>query len=113
MRTSPAKQLKKSLCVTYKSRTRLQHANTQNGRVDWYARANTEWMVESNKMIEMWVDIVEDMTAEVALKVLPQHLQDIFVNVDPESKVCACRYRNRIVGNRNHYKLFYKGGTVS
>jgi hypothetical protein len=43
-------------------------------------------------MIEMWVDIVEDLTAEVALKALPHHLQELFVNVDPESTVCAHRY---------------------
>ncbi len=63
-------------------------------------------------MIEMWVDIVEGMTAEVALKVLPHLLQEFFVTVDPESTVCACRYRNRI-SDRNQPKVYYKGGKVS
>jgi hypothetical protein len=30
-------------------------------------------------MIEMWVDIVEDMTADVALKDLPHQLQELFI----------------------------------
>jgi hypothetical protein len=40
-------------------------------------------------MIEMQVDIVDDMTAEVALKPLPHHLQELAVTFDPESTVCA------------------------
>jgi hypothetical protein len=62
-------------------------------------------------MSEMWVDVVEVMTAEVALKALPHHLQELLVNADPESTVCAGRYRN--IGSRNQPKLCYKGGKVS
>jgi hypothetical protein len=74
-------------------------------------RTLSGWLSQK-KMIEMWVDIVEDMTAEVALKALPHHLKELFVNVDPESIVCARRYRNRIA-DRNQPKVYYKGGKVS
>jgi hypothetical protein len=63
-------------------------------------------------MIDMWVDIVQDITAELALKKLPHHLQELFVSFDPESAVCAGRYRNRIA-HRNLPKKCYKGGKVS
>jgi hypothetical protein len=74
-------------------------------------RTLSGWLSQK-KMVEMWVDIVEDLTAEVALKALPHHLQELFVNVDPESTVCAHRYRNRIA-DRNQPKVYYKGGKVS
>jgi hypothetical protein len=35
-------------------------------------------------MIQMWVDLVEDMTAEVAIRSLPFHIQDLYMDVDPE-----------------------------
>jgi hypothetical protein len=63
-------------------------------------------------MIEMQVDIVDDMTAEVALKPLPHHLQELVVTFDPESTVCAGRYKNRIA-HKNQPKVYYKDGKVS
>jgi len=57
---------------------------------------------------------VEDLTAEVALKSLPPHIQDLFMDVDLESQVSAKRYRRRLqVGARNNLRIFYKGGKVS
>jgi hypothetical protein len=69
-------------------------------------------MVEPKKMIKMWADIVEDMTAGVALQALPPHLQDVFHDVDPESTVSVAKYRKRI-GSNNNIKLIFKGGKVS
>jgi hypothetical protein len=55
-------------------------------------------------MTEMWVDIVEALTEDVELKALPHHLQQLFVNVDPEPTFCAgISYGNRIA-NRNQPK---------
>jgi hypothetical protein len=117
----------RSLCAKYKSRTWLQRSNiiflflhpqVGNRNIRTTAdltgvkeRTLSGWLTQK-KMIEMWVDIVEDMTAEVALKALPHHLRDLFFNVDPESTVKATRYRNRIA-NRTQPKLYYKGGRVS
>ena len=117
----------RSLCAKYKSRTWLQRSNIiflflhpQVGNRNTRTTADltgvkeqtlSGWLTQK-KMIEMWVDIVEDTTAEVALKALPHHLQDLFFNVDPESTVKATRYRNRIA-NRTQPKLYYKGGRVS
>jgi hypothetical protein len=65
-------------------------------------------------MILMWVDLVEDLTAEVALKSLPPHIQDLFMDVDLESQVSAQRYRQRLqVEAKNNLQIFYKGGKVS
>jgi hypothetical protein len=67
-------------------------------------------------MINIWVDIVEDMTAEVALKSLPIYLQDLYANVDPESTVSAHGYRWRLANDSNQLTLkniYYKGGKVS
>jgi hypothetical protein len=33
----------------------------------------------------MWIDIVEDLTAEVAIKALPTNVQELYFDVDPES----------------------------
>jgi len=117
----------RSLLSTYYNRTWLQRSNiiflflhpqVGNRNLNTTAsltgvneRTLSGWLTQK-KMIEVWVDIVEDMTAEVALKALPHHLRDLFVNVDPDSKVTATRYRNRIA-NRSQLKLYYKGGKVS
>jgi hypothetical protein len=63
----------------------------------------------------LWVDIVEDMTAEVALKALPIYVQDLYAEVDPESSVSAHRYRQRVANARDQltFKKKYKGGKVS
>ncbi len=117
----------RSLLSTYYNRTWLQRSNiiflflhpqVGNRNINTTAsltgvneRTLSGWLTQK-KMIEIWVDIVEDMTAEVALKALPHHLRDLFFNVDPESTVKATRYRNRIA-NRTQPKLYYKGGRVS
>jgi hypothetical protein len=38
-------------------------------------------------MIAMWIDIVEDLTAEVAIKALSTNVQELYFDVDPESTV--------------------------
>ena len=117
----------RSLLSTFYNRTWLQRSNiiflflhpqVGNRNLNTTAsltgvneRTLSGWLTQK-KMIEVWVDIVEDLTAEVALKALPHHLRDLFVNVDPDSKVTATRYRNRIA-NRSQLKLYYKGGKVS
>jgi hypothetical protein len=116
-----------SLLSIYNSRTWLQRSNiiflfllakvgNRNINTTAYLTGVKEqtlsgWLTKK-KMIEIWVDIVEDMTAEVALKALPHHLQDLFINFEPDSKVTATSYRNRIA-NRTQPKLYYKGGKVS
>jgi len=76
-------------------------------------RTLSGWLCQK-KMITMWVDLVEDLTAEVALKSLPPHIQDLFMDVDLESQVSAQRYRQRLqVEAKNNLQIFYKGGKVS
>jgi len=76
-------------------------------------RTLSGWLCQK-KMILMWVDLVEDLTAEVALKSLPPHIQDLFMDVDLESQVSAQRYRQRLqVGAKNNLQIFYEGGKVS
>jgi hypothetical protein len=62
-------------------------------------------------MIKMWVDLVEDMTAGTAMKALPEHIRDTYFDIDPESKVLATRYRNRIKYATNPLNVYYKGGS--
>jgi len=64
-------------------------------------------------MILMWVDLVENMTAEVALKCLPPHIQDLFMDVDLDSQVSAQRYRQWLQVGAKNKRLLYKGGKVS
>ena len=40
------------------------------------------WLTQK-RMVQMWVDVVEDMKAEIAIRSLPAETQDSFVNVDP------------------------------
>ena len=70
------------------------------------------WLCQK-KMILMWVDLVENMTAEVALKCLPPHIQDLFMDVDLDSQVSAQRYRQWLQVGAKNKRLLYKGGKVS
>ena len=63
-------------------------------------------------MIAMWIDIVEDLTAEVAIKALPTNVQELYFDVDPESTVSTLRYRRRINSFNNQLQIYYKGGKV-
>jgi len=74
-----------SLLTTYNKRTGLQHSNiiflflhpkVGNRNINTTAsltgvneRTQSGWLAQK-KIIEIWVDIVEDITAEVALKAL-------------------------------------------
>lgn len=68
------------------------------------------WLHQKS-MIKMWVDLVEDMTAGTAMKALPEHIRDTYFDIDPESKVLATRYRNRIKYATNPLNVYYKGGS--
>jgi len=73
------------------------------------------WLVQK-KMISVWLDLVDSMTAEIALKSLPLPLQDLFSHIDPESKVCVQRFKNRLqrnTGDKEQVKILFKGGKVS
>ena len=69
------------------------------------------WLTQK-KMIAMWIDIVEDLTAEVAIKALPTNVQELYFDVDPESTVSTLRYRRRINNFNNQLQIYYKGGKV-
>ena len=75
-------------------------------------RTLSGWLTQK-KMIKMWVDIVEDMTAVTALKSLPASVQDVYINVDPESTVSAHKYRRRLPDLGSNLNVYYKGGKVS
>ena len=70
------------------------------------------WLVQ-RKLIACWIDLVQCMTAQSALNSLPQNVQDTFCTVDPESKVCVQRYRNRLTPECQQLKSLFKGGKVS
>jgi len=71
------------------------------------------WLVQK-RFILGWIDLVECMTAGTALQALPLAVQDLFSNVDPESKVCVKRFKNRIkMDDGNQLKMLFKGGKVS
>jgi hypothetical protein len=61
----------------------------------------------------MWVDIVENMTADKALRSIPASVQDVYVNVDPESTVSTHKYRRRLPDLGKNLHVYYKGGKVS
>jgi hypothetical protein len=75
-------------------------------------RTLSGWLTQK-KMIKMWVDIVEDMTADTALRSLPASVQDVYINVDPESTVSAHKYRRRLPDLGSNLHVYYKGGKVS
>jgi hypothetical protein len=58
-------------------------------------RTLSGWLSQK-RMIQMWMDIVEDMNASVAIMSLPSQIQDLFIDVDPESTVSVLRYRKRL-----------------
>jgi hypothetical protein len=61
----------------------------------------------------MWVDIVEDMNASVAIMSPPSQIQEQFSHVDPESTVSVLRYRKRLPSeNSNNLLVYFKGGKV-
>jgi hypothetical protein len=51
------------------------------------------------------------MTVEVAIKGLPQHIQDLYVDADPESTVSVNKYRQQVRNSKSHF--FNKVGKVS
>ena len=59
----------------------------------------------------MWVDLVEDLTAGTAMNALPDNIQEIYFDVDTESKVLATRYRNKITSASSSLKVYYKGAS--
>ncbi len=123
----PRKSMCRVLTATYNKRDWLMRANIiflhlhpKIGNKDTRRTAELTGVQErtlagwlsQKQMIKMWADIVEDMTAGVALQALPPHLQDVFHDVDPESTVSVAKYRKRI-GSNNNIKLIFKGGKVS
>ena len=68
------------------------------------------WL-HQKKMIRMWIDLVEDMTAATAMKALPESIRELCFNVDPESKVVANHFRNRVNFAANPLTVYYKGGS--
>jgi hypothetical protein len=74
-------------------------------------RTLSGWLTQK-RMIQMWVDVVEDMKAEIAIRSLPAETQDLFMNIDPESTVSACKYRSQL-NAANTVRVYYKGGKVS
>jgi hypothetical protein len=76
-------------------------------------RTLSGWLCQK-KMIQIWVDLVKDMTAEVALKSSPSHVQDLYMDIDLESQVSAYRYRQHIQRlQQNKLQVLYKGRKVS
>jgi hypothetical protein len=67
--------------------------------------------LHQKKMIQMWVDLVEDLTAGTAMNALPDNIQEIYFDVDTESKVLATRYRNKITSASSSLKVYYKGAS--
>jgi hypothetical protein len=59
------------------------------------------------KMIAMWIDIVEDLTVEVAIKDLLTYF-----DVDPESTVSTLWYMKQINNFNNLLQKYFKGGKV-
>jgi hypothetical protein len=58
-------------------------------------------------MIAMWIDIVEDLTVEVAIKDLLTYF-----DVDPESTVSTLWYMKQINNFNNLLQKYFKGGKV-
>jgi hypothetical protein len=48
-----------------------------------------------------------------SIAILPNSCTRFVFYVDPESKVCAQRFKNRIKVNGKQLKLLFKGGMVS
>jgi hypothetical protein len=63
-------------------------------------------------VIAMWINIVEDLTGEVAIKALPTSVQELYVDVDPVTTVSTLRYRMRLDNFKNQLQMYYKGGKV-
>jgi hypothetical protein len=64
------------------------------------------WLSQK-KMIAMWIDIVEDLTVEVAIKDLLTYF-----DVDPESTVSTLWYMKQINNFNNLLQKYFKGGKV-
>lgn len=70
------------------------------------------WL-HQRKMIATWIDFVEELTASVAMKALPSNIRELYLNVDPDSRVSVGRYRKRLNRYTSTINIFYKGGKVS
>jgi hypothetical protein len=64
-------------------------------------------------MIATWIDFVEELTASVAMKALPSIIRELYLNVDPDSRVSVGRYGKRLNGYTSTVNILYKGGKVS
>jgi hypothetical protein len=70
------------------------------------------WL-HQRKMIATWIDYIEDLTASVAMKALPSNIRELYLNVDPDSRVSVGRYRRRLDLSTSTINILYKGGKVS
>lgn len=70
------------------------------------------WL-HQKKMIATWIDYVEDLTASMAMKALPSKIRELYLNVDPDSRVSVGRYRRRLNLSTSTINILYKGGKVS